>query len=361
MDLKRALDKFAFGLKNRAAFYADMDAFTGAGIPAFQAIERMAAIARRRGKTRRLANVYGAVMASMRGGESLAKAIAPWAPAAEAVMITGAETAGGDVLRMAFRELATLLDRQQKMKTKLYAVMSGNVGILVVIVAEIFYIMSIMVPALKRAMTPDVAKRMVFAPYYFSFGDFVLHDGWIVLLLAGLIFAAVTWSLPNWTTRHRDWFDAHMPPWSLYKRLQATFFLSTAAAMMRAGITLKSVVADMQRFGSKWAQMHLSVILRSLESGKQEVVALASGMLPRDTNDRLEVYSLIPDFTKIMSRLADDNLVIYEKAIDRLGKVMGTVTVLVFALFLAATLIAIFDFTNAMNQSVEAMRHVGGG
>ena len=363
--LDQKMDRAAFNLRRRGAFYADMAAFMDSDIPPFQAIEKMESIVRRRRSTARVARVYRMILRDLKSGKPLASSLAPWVPGNEAVMLVGAEKAGPAVLVMAFRELSTLLDRQQKARAKLRAALLSNGLVFAVILGVIFEVVKIMVPELVRSETKDMASRMTFAPYFFAFGQGVIHYGAFVAIAIVLLCAVVWWSLPNWT-RHfsflsRRWLDNHIVPWTVYKRSQATFFLSTTAAMMRSGIPLKVIASDMLPFASKWMRLHLRRVLGDLEAGRSEVDALGGGMLPLDTSDRLRIYALMKDFTAIMTRLSEDNFVIYEKTIDGISALMKTLSILVLGLFAASLLFAIFDYSNALQASVNAMRSAAGG
>lgn len=366
MNLRRHLTRRAFNLDRRAAFYTDMAAFMDAGIPPYRAIQQMEANARRSRRTARLANCYRAMLPVAEGGKNLAVAISQWVPGGEGVMLVGAEKAGSDVLLRAFRELGTLLDRQQQARAKLFRALFNNLVALAAIVGVMAFVMVMVVPELSKGVTPDMEGRMKFAPYYFAFGRFFLHYGLAVGLIIVAIVALSAWSFPNWWRNRRwwsrRWFDHHVLPWQLYLRMQTTFFLSATSAMMRAGRPLKAVASDMQPHTTPWMRRHLARLLNDLEGGSREVDALgASAMLPVDTADRLRVYKLMPDFTGIMSRLSEDNFKAFETSIDRLSRTLGLVSLLLLALFAASTMIATFDFSAALNASVSAMRSAAGG
>lgn len=361
----RFLDKLAFNLRRRSEFYADMASFMSADIPPFQALVLMEEIARKRSGTRRLANVYRHTLRAMPGGASIAVALAPWVPGNEAVMMVGADSAGPVVLRQAFLEMAGLLDRQQKAKKKLFKTLFSNGVSLGAIVGVMYFIMSMVVPQLQSSITPAMASQMSFAPVYFAFGRGFINYGGVVGVGMVVLAALVTWSLGNWSRSYRwwsrRWFDVHLMPWTLYARTQATFFLATTSAMMRAGIPLKTVVTDMVPFASTWMRAHLRKLLRDLESGRPEVDALGAGMLPRDTSDRLKIYALMKDFTGIMTRLSNDNFVVFEESIDKISAVLQLISLLMLAAFAASTLIAIFDYSRALQASVSAVRSSAGG
>jgi type II secretory pathway component PulF len=141
--------------------------------------------------------------------------------------------------------------------------------------------------------------------------------------------------------------------------MQATFFLSSTAAMMRSGIPLKTVVTDMVPYASPWLRTHLSKMLRGLEQGKSEVEVLGGGVLPEDSAARLQVYELMPDFSGIMNRLSEDNFVAYEDAVERIGGALKTFTFILLVTFAAVTLFAMFDWSNAFQTAIKAMRNGG--
>ncbi|EQD33540.1 Type II secretion system F domain protein, partial [mine drainage metagenome] len=322
-------------------------------------------IARKRRQTKRVARVYRAILRAMQGGESVAPALAAWVPGNEAVMLVGADSAGPAVLQMAFKEMSTLLDRQQQARKKLRAALVANGIALTAIMGVVFMVVKLLVPQLEASEIRGMKSRMVFAPKYFAFGHGLIGYGPFIALSLVALAVLIGWSLPNWTRTKigfsRRWFDQHLMPWTLYARTQSTFFLSTTAAMMRSGIPLKAIATDMLPFASPWMRTHLRKLLRDLEAGRPEVEALGAGMLPEDTSNRLFVYALMKDFTGIMTRLSNDNFVAFEDSINAISASLKLLSILILALFAAATLFAIFDYSNALQSAVNAMRSAAGG
>lgn len=357
------LDRQAFNLRRRSEFYADMARFMDSDIPPKQALDRMEGIARRRRATQRLAKVYRAMLRDLTRGKSFAQSVAAWAPGGEAVMLVGAEQAGPAVFMLAMRELAILLERQQRARSKLRSALLANGLVFLVIIGVIVEVVTMIVPELVKDETKVMVAHMSFAPYFFAFGEWIFHYGVYLVIPVVAIAAVIGWSLPNWTRSRllsREWFDRSLMPWTLYKRMQATFFLSTTAAMMRSGIPLKKIATDMMPFGSKWMKFHLRRLLRHLELGKSEVEALGAGMLPRDSSDRLQIYAVMKDFTAIMTRLSEDNFQLYEKSIDQVAGTLKFFSILILGVFAVALLFAIFDYSNAVTASVHAMQMQAG-
>lgn len=359
--LAHAWDKLAFGVRTRADFYTSMADFSNSGIAPYRAIGEMRGVAEDRITKRSKVKVYSGILAVLDEGRGLSAAVAPWVPAAEATMLRGAEAAGPNVLIQTFTELGTLLTRQAEARIKLLKALGANIGAMVVMIGIMVEIVSTLVPELARSITPAQAVKMPFAMAYFGISEWILEYG--VFLAIGFvlfcIFIAVL--LPTWASDRRRFLDQYIPPFSLYQRLQATMFLSTTAGMMRAGVTFNSVLADLGAFGSRWLRFHIANMSDVLKSGAGEVQAIAAGPLPNDTADKLRVYRLIPAFQDVMTRLAESNFKAYESSIAVLSGVMSLVSMLMMTIFGASTVIAMFDFSDAMRASAQAVQHIAGG
>lgn len=348
-----------FNTSRRAAFYQDMASFSAANIPSFQAIKKMIAIVRRR-RHRHLEAIYGRIAAGLSGeGGSLTKGLAPEVPGSEAAMLTAAAEAGPDVLQAVLTQLSALLDRQVKINQSLRKVLLGNGMVLLAITGVIAVMMLLVVPQLEAGTTPQMQSLMNFAPMYFAFGaGFVAFGPWI-LVSAVALGMWIAWALPRWHRPQkywkRGWFDRHFLPFKLYARQQATYFLSTIAPMMEAGMPANTVLTSMLGFASPWFRSHLRRMLKLLEGGKSPVDALNTGFLPSDTADRLSIYELIPDVTRLMRRLADDNFEIYERRVALVGGILKTTSVLVLFVFAVATMYAIFDYAKALTLAAKML------
>lgn len=353
-------DRIAFSLTRRAVFYADLARFMDSRIPPFKAIEKMEVVARRRRKTRALAKIYRAILRDMQRGKLLANAVGPWIPGHEAVMLAGSENVGPAVLIKTLQELSALLERQQRARGKLRGALMSNGFAMATIFGIIFMVVKEVIPKLIKSEMRGMQSKMPFTEAFFRFGhDFITYG---VFWLAGFIAISlfIGWTLPNWSRDtgylSRAWFDRHVMPWTLYRRMQATFFLSTAAAMMRSGIPLKDVLTGSIPFASRWTRVRMREVLRKLDLGKPEVEALDTGMLPEETSDRLMIYAAMDDFTEIMTRLSEDNFVMYEKTINGVSELLKLIALLAMAIFSLSLLGSIFQYSNAIQSAVHAMR-----
>jgi type II secretory pathway component PulF len=374
-------ERFAFRLQYRCAFYTDIAAFMSANIPPYRALKQMEMIARKDKSTRVLARIYRRMMTLMEGdkktvgpvlptsepsaanskSKSFATAISIAVPDSEAIMLLGAERAGQEAFVMAVRELAAFLTRQNKATWGLRKAV-GKAFINVAVIVGLVYFMSIMVvPILQRTAKPAMLEKMRFAPYYFTFcHGFVRWFPLFALVFIALLIASWA-SLPRWTPKFRylsrNWFDRHLMPWTLYKQTQATFFLSGTAGMLRAKNPLKGVVERSVPHASPWYRYHLSRMIDDLTDGKSEVEAIAGGLLPKVVANRLLVYQLIPNFTEIMTRLADDTFTGFEQAIEQFSDKAKSWSVIALLVFGITTMFAIFDYVITLLAYTSAIRN----
>lgn len=359
--LKHAFDKLAFGVKVRSEFYTSMADFSEAGIAPYQAISDMLVVAQRRFSKKSRAKVLRSVLAVVEEGHGLPLALNPWVPSSEAVMLRGAESAGPETLIQTFRELGSLLARQAEAKAKLWKAVGINLGMLAVMVGVMFQVISTLVPLLHQSATPGIAAKMPFAVAYFTFSQWFIDNGLFLLIGIAIFSVIVGISLPTWTSDWRRPLDQYVPPYSVYQKLQATLFLSSTASMMRAGITLNTVLADMGEFGSRWMRHHVGRMKAVLDSGAGEVQAIAIGPLPNDATDALQVYQRIPRFQDVMTRLAEANFKSYESSIATISAVMSLFSMFLMTAFGASTVIAMFQFSDAMQASAQAAHAALGG
>lgn len=353
--------KSSFGLKRRATFYSSMADFSETQIAPYAALTEMLGVARKRRTQRGLVPVYSAMMATMQAGEGLAAAVIPWVPAAEAIMLRGAASAGPSVLTGALRELGQLLERQAQARILLIKTILSNAFALLVVIGVIIQLITTLVPILSKSATPAARERMHFAIVYFTVGQAVLDYGLYVLAGVIVLSIVIAVSLPMWVSDRRKVFDQYIPPWTIYQSLQATLFLSTTAAMMRAGITLNSVLTDLSSLGSRWMRSNMARMKSVLDSGAGAIAALVEGPLPNPTVDILQVYRLIPDFENVMTKLAEANFVSYERSIKRISIVLGAIVTVVMLGFALATIMAMFNFTDAIRATATAAQSAAGG
>lgn len=349
-----AYKKLAFGLPARAAFYLTIADCATANLVPTGTIEDMRDVAQERWLKRKMVAIYQDLLDTLSTGAGLPAALAPWIPPAEAAMLRGAKEAGPEALTRAFAELGTLLGRQAEARRQLWKALASTGGSLLLMLAVMVEVVKAMVPTVVRSITPAAEGKMPFAMAYFTGASWVLAHGlWIVVACIAIV-AGLVYALPNWASERRRFFDQYVPPFSLYQRLQATLFLSSAAAMLRAGIVLDAILMDMATYSTRWMHFHLMTMKAVLDSGDGQIASLSVGPLPNDTADTLRTYRRIPNFQDVMTRLAEMNFAAYERSIKALAVAMSVFSQFLMAAFALATMVSMFQFADAMRALAHA-------
>lgn len=354
-DFKRWWTRFSFNVRRRRDFYTDLAAFDRAGIPPYQAIQRVRQVARPRRSLKWLVRLLNPVIRAGGEGAGIAQAMRPWIPAEEAAMLAAGEKGGH--LADALSELSGLLAKRLEIRAALKKNLLLAGIMMVVLIGLMWFILKTVLAQATTLVTPEVFAKLEIAPGYIAFGQFFLKWLWLIAILATAIGVGVSVSLPRWKpSRVRMWLDRKMVPWSLYARVQASFFLISAAAMMRAGQPFRAAAEDIQRFAAPWAKTYVRRMLARLAGGQDEVHAMQVGMLPWDVEDRLTVYAMLPEFREVMQATARDSMGQLLRRVDLIGNIIRVSIMAILALFIIATLASLGEISMGIQESVKNIR-----
>lgn len=354
-DFKRFWTRFSFNVKRRMDFYTDLASFERAGIPPYQAIQRIRQVSRPRRSLRWLVRLLNPIIRAGGEGASLAQAMRPWIPPAEAAMLAAGEKGGhfGDALA----ELASLLSKQLEIRAALKKNLIPAGIMFAVLISLMTFILKTVLKQATSLVSPESFAKLSIAPKYIAFGQFFLHWLWLIAIVLIGIGVAISVSLPRWKpNKVRMWLDRRIVPWSLYSRVQSAFFLISAASMMRAGQPFRSAAEDIQRFAPPWVKTYVRRMLTRLGNGQDEVHAMQVGMLPWDVEDRLTVYAMLPEFREVMQSTARDSMGQLLRRVDLIGNLIRVSIMTILGLFIVATLASLGEVSMAIQDSVKQIR-----
>jgi len=348
--------KLQFTSKRRMGFYRDMENALRAGIAEFHAIERMCEVSRPRRSLRWLVSILEPTVVAMKNGKSFASAMSDWVPQEDAALLYAGEESKD--LPGALSSLIELLESKLKISSSLKSNLIPSLIFIVMICGVLVYIIKALVPVVKGLVPDEVVQELSILPHYLAFGRFVLEWGLAVavgVLALGIVIAL---SLPRWTSGGlRSHLDARVPPWTLYTRIQAVFFLVSISSMMRAGRTFKFSVESMNGFASPWLQAHFATMLARLRSGKPEVSAMQVGLLPVDVADRLNFYAILPNFMAVMQQTARDAMEQLIIVVARIGGLVKTLVLLIATVFIMTTLLSIYEMSDGMKKAGQMQQN----
>lgn len=354
-SLDAMLLKFAFNVKRRRIFYSDLASFVSEGIPPQQALMQMSKVAKPRRSMRWLSKLLAQVLREQANGRSTAQSLQRWIPPEETALLLAGER--GARLKEALLELSGLLAKRLSVKKSLWANLSPALMMLIVLVGLMVYILKTVLNEARGLVPESMFEQMSLAPLYFSFGEAFLKV--LPFLVVGLVGAsiAIAVSLPRWKpTKARKWLDQHIPPYSLYARTQASFFLLTVSSMMEAGTPFKQAVDEVQRLAAPWSRTHLRRMLARLSQGQSDGDAMQTGLLPWDVEDRLAIYRMLQDFKKIMHVTARDSMEILLARVELIGSAIRYSVMVLLGGFIIFTIFSIGEIALQAQSSISQVQ-----
>jgi len=327
----------AFSVQRRIDFYRILLGSRKIGIPEYQVVQRLYAVALKR-KIGWAKTVFGRIASTMRKGEGFAESARPFLPADEYAMLLAGERRG--VLQDVYQNLIRFSEQVSDLKKE----MIKNVVMITIyigaVLAIVFLVSSLLVEAVKEF--PETRDPMARA--YLSTVRFI--DEWKWGLVGGVLglMGAFAWSLPNVRPGPlRNLLDQRVPPWTLYKRFSAAYFLSAASVMLASGEPLKGGILLLRKSASRWKEAYLRRILKHLSEGLGEPQAIMkSHILHKDEETRLEVYEIAGDLPSSMQQLASDAIGNVNRAMKKTLAVIFTTVLLVIGVFIVTTFYAMY-------------------
>lgn len=341
-----------FNTPRRINFYEDLLSFVQAGLPPFQALGDMYEVSRKRRTMRWLTNILGPVIEEGRAGKSLPQAMRHWLPNEESALLMAGEQSGD--LEGALKRLIEMVGRKAEIRAALMKELAPTGAILIALLGVMYFVQVSLLSLVGDMLPPEDLVGTSVAKHYIALAIFM--QNYLVALVIGAIVAAViiALTLSRWRpSPARQWMDEHIPPWSMYQRQQATFFLVAAAAMMRAGTPFKRAVVDLQGSAGPWLRTHMRKMLAILGTGASPVDAMQTGILPWEVSDRLATYRRLQNIAQVMESTGIASLNILLKRTKTTGNIAKVLVMLLFAGFILATLFTQFELSSALEAAAK--------
>ena len=194
---------------------------------------------------KKFAGIVHSVLDGVRGGESLSQALAKYPDVFSHLyisMVHSGETSGelGDALL----KMSTFLQRDYETRSKLKGAMTYPVAVLGFAVAIVIGLFIFVIPTFQGFLTQLGAPLPGPTKIVFAVADFLIHKGWIVLIIvvvAYIIYAR--WKKTPNGRRRSDAGKLKMPLFGdLNKKAAMARFSDTVATLFASGIPLVEVL-----------------------------------------------------------------------------------------------------------------------
>lgn len=295
--------------------------------------------------------VYAYIRRQTEKGVSLAEALRPFVDNEEYLVLAGGEVGGN--LRESIRKLLANAEARQQMTDAVMSAMwvpaSGFLAVLVMSVVLGAFLWPDFVRAIPDRFWADWTKPCLVVQIW-------LGKHWPVslfaLVLVGLYFA----TLSRWTGPTREMFDK-FPPWSIHKGRLAANVLTTIAALVSSGMTVRESFVMVKERASPYLRWHVSRIVRRYDSpGIEGVSALRTGFFSQRMMDRVEDAAAGRSFDETLQDVGDRSLKLIVRTLKGQSVAASLVLVIIAGLLLtyitAVIAFGIQDATDAFTRSL---------
>ncbi len=340
-----------FGVDYRLTLYDKLMRFSQNNVPA---VDTIRGLLQRMKKSKDLRHyVVQEWVNGLEGGQLLHEVMASSVPKMDTILIR-AGSQNGD-LALGLRQAMFLTDAMRRMKAAVIGALTMPIilalmssGILVIVVTQL-------APQMKTAFgkteLPAITKALI------SLGEFVISWGWLVALVIVVSFAASIWSLSKWTGVKgslRSKLDNSLPPWALYREVQASGTLIALYALLMGNVQVRVATEMIAGNAGPWLSRHLRSAVRTMSAGGKEAEAFDTGLFPKDIQEDIEDYGRHSSFGEVLSAIAKTLVERTEKRVNRYGAVLQGVVFLVVGSFAAWMYLAMLWAGFEMYQSMRS-------
>lgn len=355
LDLNRQWAKLQATPQARLRHYRKIEKMLSNGLPLLKVLEELELRASHDGRKPALpeAILLGEWRRAVQNGGSLAEGMEGWVPQAEQMIVMAGEQSGR--LENALRSVTGIVTSGRRIRNAIVAGLAYPLALLAMMVAYLYLFGTRLVPQFAAIENPERwhgSARMLYGLSLFvraCLPECVL--GMVVLA------ALLVWSMPRWSGRLRSRFDEYAP-WSLYRLMVGSSFLSAFASMQAAGFTVEKSLAQLAEHAKPWLRERIDDTLFGVKSGLNVGEAMrASGYRfpSREIVEDLCIYAQYKGFAESLRTLADEWI---ETGVERVSaqmRVLNGAAITVMALMLGLLIVGFFGIQQELAAMSRAM------
>lgn len=303
-DLRQKVAKLALSPRIRSRVYRKLASLSRTGMPLPKALDAIWQVASLAGKKPEapLAAVVEVWRRKVCDGFSFGEALTAWVPAQEWMVI---EAGAGD-LAVALEEAAQLIDAGRKMKSAVYTALGYPTFLAAILCVLLWIFSSDAIPAFAEVKPMETWTGLAASMGLLS--NLVRAGLLPFLLLCVAALTATLFSLPRWTGEARTRLDV-VPPWSFYRLVMGTSFLTSLGAFLRAGMPVPEALRRLSISANPWLRERLEATLYYVNSGHDLGEALhraGYGFPAREIVEDLRIYASLGTLDEALPRIAGE-------------------------------------------------------
>lgn len=331
--------------QRRGDFYELLGHFVADGLPLFEALTEIDQQYQRSGEPMQL--ISRAALIRMRGEHGRAytfgHALDGYVPVVEAIAVSSGEDAGNpaeglyraaEVCRSNGKIVATI---RQELAYPVFLFLVFS--LLMIGISE--HVIPMFEAVLPMAKWPAIAQNMARVAH---------ATPWIltlITLLLVIVLGSYFLQRSKWTGPRRDWFDQHMLPWNLHRRVTGALLLAAMSTLIRIGIPFSQVLERLAAASGPWEALHLMRVRNRLRRGMREGEAMSTELFDVQMRWQISLYGRMTRFSDGLAKLAERLVEDTQKSIRRSFAVLRGVLMLLIAALIAWIYMAFLAITMA--------------
>ncbi|ECI5748692.1 type II secretion protein F [Salmonella enterica subsp. enterica] len=287
-------------------------------------------------------------MDKMATTESVSGVFEGFVPRQELGVIYAAEKSGS--LADGFLSIVTTLKFEQQLRKQLVKAVSFPLIMLCLALVVIGGYAVKVFPAFEKVIPTNRWPEVTQALY--SFGTALYHGLWIyIVIIFVIVVMFIRLVMGNFTGSFRNRVLDRVMPFSTYKLMTSSLFLSSLSAMLRNSIPLNESLEVIRLNANRWLRSHIALMQNNMALGQPYGKALNTGLLGASELLNISLYASLPSFFDVL-------LAVSEKAKKDISEKMEWVTGLLRSLatlVLGGCVVWVFISLYALSDAISKM------
>lgn len=287
-------------------------------------------------------------MDKMATTESVSGVFEGFVPREELGVIYSSEKSGS--LAEGFLSIVDTLKFEQQLRSQLIKAVSFPLIMLCLALVVIGGYAVKVFPAFEKVIPtkrwPEITQVL------YSFGSELYNGLWVYIIIVFVIIViCIRLMINNVTGKLRNNVLDKILPFSTYKRMSASLFLSSLSAMLRNNIPLNESLDVIRLNANRWMRQHLTIMQNNMALGQPYGKAMSTGLLGASELLNISLYSSLPSFYDVLLAVSDKAKKDIAENIEWLSGVLRSLATLV----LGGCVIWVFGALYALSDAISKM------
>ncbi|EMW9316326.1 type II secretion system F family protein [Salmonella enterica] len=280
--------------------------------------------------------------------ESVAGVFEGFVPRVELGVIYSSEKSGA--LAEGFLSIVATLKFEQQLRSQLIKAVTFPLIMLCLALVVIGGYAVKVFPAFEKVIPTDRWPGITQVLY--SFGTQLYHGLWIHIIVAFVVVVIlIRLMMNNVTGRLRNNILDRVLPFSTYKRMSASLFLSSLSAMMRNNIPLNESLDVIRLNANRWMKSHLAIMQNNMALGQPYGRAMNTGLLGASELLNISLYSSLPSFYDVLLSVSERARKDIAENIEWLAGILRSLATVV----LGACVVWVFGALYSLSDTISQM------